>query len=325
MQARKMQAKPLKSLLLIGTTGPISFGQFVVRELIKQKEHFDRIAIYYDTSRSTDSRKQALLDFYASSGIEIVACEGYSDFSVFKGFDCVLSFLGNHALKLQPAIFDLALQAGVRHLYPSEYGADLLVGRNWTQRYYRDKVLTREYLEARSLDTPDMGCTLLMNGRLAEWSISKHFGIDNATASANIYGSKDGRQSLVSAYDAAAYVVATLRLPVEPGAHRSFRLSTSSPTYEEIFDILRRITGNQYQVTYLQVESANDEEKAAQAAGDVDAELSASHKLIQGLEGTMLPEPWDNGIFPDVEPMSIEAALRQAFETSSFRKAYGLA
>jgi hypothetical protein len=138
-----MQSMQLKSVLLVVVTGRISLGQFVVRELARQKQHFNRIAVYHDTSRPTDERKKALIDTYLELGIEVASDDGYKEPGVFADFDYVLSFLGNHALKLQPAIFDMAIQASVRHFYPSEYGADLLVGRDWTQRYYRNKVLTR--------------------------------------------------------------------------------------------------------------------------------------------------------------------------------------
>jgi hypothetical protein len=44
----------------------------------------------------------------------------------------------------------------------------------------------------------------------------------------------------------------------------------------------------EYQLTYLDVESAKVEEQQAITNGDVDAELAASHKLIQGPRGDAL-------------------------------------
>ena len=120
-------------------------------------------------------------------------------------------------------------------------------------------------------------------------------------------------------------MVASVKTLTSKDERRTFRLSSASPTYDEIFSILQKITGRNYDVTYLDVHSATEEEKEAQARGDVDAELSASHKLIQGLEGTFLPEPWDNDKFPEVEPLGVEAALWRAFENPVFRTVYGLA
>jgi hypothetical protein len=77
-------------------------------------------------------------------------------------------------------------------------------------------------------------------------------------------------------------------------------------------------------VTYLDVESAKQEEAEAIREGNVDKELAASHKLIQGREGTLLPQPWDNDRFPWVTPKSLEETLRAAFESNHYRKLYGL-
>jgi hypothetical protein len=319
----------LKSILLVGVTGPFSFGQFVVESLSRQLQHFDGVAVYHDTSRPTDIRKQKLLDKYSAFVVKIVSAHGYTSPEPFKGFDCVLSFLGNHALNLQPRIIDLAISAGVRHFYPSEYGADLMVGSNRTQRYYVHKIATREHLERRGREIPELGWMYFLLGRLTEWAVISHFGIENKEAKARIYGSAEGRQSLISAKDAAEYIVATVKAPLEysqpDGFRRTFRISESSPTYSEIFDILKNITGGAYEVKYLPVEDAVQEEMDAKARGDIEAELSASHKLIQGRQGTLLPEPWDNAKFPEVTSVtSVEEALRDAFATPYYRRAYGL-
>lgn len=321
-----MSLTKISSVLFVGVTGPYSFGQIVVSHIATQLHNFSRVAIYHDTSRPTDERKQALLSRYHDLGVEIVASDGYSSPTPFTGFDTVLIFLGNHALHLQPHIIDLAIEAGVRHFYPSEYGADILVGENRTQRYYKYKVAAREHLDARGKEIKDLSWTYFLLGRLTEWSVLSHFGFDNRTFSARIYGTPEGRQSLLAVDDAAEYIVATLKVALAAEKQeRTFRISGSSPTYAEIFDILGRIRGKEYEVTYLDVESAIDEEREAKAKGDVDGELAASHKLIQGRQGTLLPEPWDNEMFPSVgENTSVEEALRRAFGAEKWKWAYGL-
>ena len=94
---------------------------------------------------------------------------------------------------------------------------------------------------------------------------------------ARIFGTAAGRQSLIGTRDSAAYVVATLKEPIKPtGRQREFRISGESPSYAELFQILGRITGGEYDVTYLHVEDALVEEKQAKESGDVEAELAAS-------------------------------------------------
>ncbi|KAH8815301.1 hypothetical protein F5884DRAFT_841320 [Xylogone sp. PMI_703] len=321
----------LQSILIIGGTG--AFGKSFCTALTEHKEYFSRIAVYHDISRPTDANKRSVLDRLHTAGIEIVTGSAYDGHEQYNGFDCVMSFLGNHALHEQPRIFEAAIKAGVRHFYPSEYGADLLVGDNWNQRYYKYKRLTREFLEKKAESIPDLGWTYFQLGRLTEWSVLSHFGIDNKNATARIYGRSTGRQSLLSVEDSIKYLIETLKDPLpdvkeEAGAtkgrRRSYRFHGSSPTWQEIFDILKRITGREYQVTYLDVESAKHEEADAIREGDVDKELSASHKLIQGREGTLLPEPWDNDRFPFVKPEPVEETLAAAFQNEDYRKFYGL-
>jgi hypothetical protein len=322
----------IKSVLVVGATG--RFGTYITHALATQRSSFDRIAVFNDTSRPASPEKESTLNSFRSEGVEVVDGHGYHSEQPFRGFDCIIMPLGNHALNQQPTIIDAAIAAGVRHFYPSEFGADLLVGQNWTQRYYRDKVLTRQHLEKRAQDTPDLGWTYLTIGRLTEWAILDHFGVDNKNHRAQIYGTKEGRQSLLSTPDTVAYLVETLKDPLPEvgasvgstkGRRRTYRMHGSSPTWAEIFETLKEITGKEYEVTYLDVESAKEEEQQAIADGDVDAELAASHKLIQGRAGTCLPEPWDNDRFPAIKPESMEVVLRRAFASEKYRRFYGLA
>jgi hypothetical protein len=79
------------------------------------------------------------LDAYKAQGVEIVTGT-FDDVEAFKGFDVIILSLGNHAMDRQPGVIETAIKAGVRHFYPSEFGADLTVPGNWEERYYRDKV-----------------------------------------------------------------------------------------------------------------------------------------------------------------------------------------
>jgi hypothetical protein len=321
----------LKSILVVGSTGAI--GRDLSMALAEQRDSFPRIGVFHDISRPTDSAKQNMLETFQASGLEVVRGNGYGSSEPFEGFDCVVICLGNHALHEQPEIIDSAIKAGVRHFYPSEYGADLLVGENWSQRYYRYKVLTREHLEKRSQEVPDLGWTYFVLGRFTEWAVISHFGIDNKNSKARIYGTSAGRQSLLSVSDSIKYLIETLKDPLPDigseqgttkGRRRTYRMHGHSPTYGEIFDIWERVTGKKYEVTYLDVEGATQERREAIREGDVDKELAASHKFIQGSEGTLLPKPWDNERFPWIQPQGLEEALSAAVKTESYRKFFEL-
>jgi len=86
----------------------------------------------------------------------------------------------------------------VTHFYPSEFGADLAVGDNWNERYYRDKVLTRKHLQKRAAENPEFGYTYFLDGRFTEWAPTPHFGLDLKTHCARIVGEPEMEQSLLS-------------------------------------------------------------------------------------------------------------------------------
>ena len=111
----------------------------------------------------------------------------------------VIAALGNHAIKNQPFLIDTAIAAGVRHWYPSEFGADLTVGKNWNERYYRDKVITRQYLQKKASENPDFGYTYFLDGRFSEWAPTPHFGINLKTHTAHVVGKPEMEQSLLAA------------------------------------------------------------------------------------------------------------------------------
>ena len=221
-----------------------------------------------------------------------------------------------------------ALAAGVRHFYPSEFGADMLAGHNATQRYYRAKLQTRSHLEQKSKEYPDLGWTIIINGRITEYAVTRHFGIDIATATARVYGTPEGRQSLLALSDVVAYTLATLKIPLaaaSSGGARTYRLHGSTPSWAELFAVLSRVTGRSYEVTYLPVAAAEQAEREAKARGDEAAEMRASHQLVQGREGTVVEGPWDNGLFAGIEPVGVEEALGRAFGEEGWRRVYGVA
>jgi len=180
----------LNSVLVVAPTGKV--GLAICHELGKTRSSFKRIAAFNNTSRGGDDTKEKILSDLRDLSLEIVSGT-YEDVDIFRGFDVVIMPLGNHGLYLQPQMIDTAIAAGVRHFYPSEFGADLLVSENWHQHYYKYKAITREHLTARSKDTKGLGWTFIQVGRFTEWSVIKHFGINNANHKATIYGNENCR------------------------------------------------------------------------------------------------------------------------------------
>jgi hypothetical protein len=101
-------------------------------------------------------------------------------------------------MKLQPGMIEAAIAGGVRHFYPSEFGGDIFVGDFWQNRYFRDKVVTRDHLAAKAKEHPDFRYTLVLTGPFTEYAVSSFNGIDFEKHTVEPYG-KPGAQLSVTA------------------------------------------------------------------------------------------------------------------------------
>jgi hypothetical protein len=101
-------------------------------------------------------------------------------------------------MKLQPGMIEAAIAGGVRHFYPSEFGGDISVGDFWQNRYFRDKVVTRDHLAAKAKEHPDFRYTLVLTGPFTEYAVSSFNGIDFEKHTVEPYG-KPGAQLSVTA------------------------------------------------------------------------------------------------------------------------------
>jgi hypothetical protein len=108
-----------------------------------------------------------------------------------EGFDTVISLAGNAVMKLQPGMIDAAIAGGARHFYPSELGTDIARGDIGKNRYFRDKVSTREHLRQRAREVPDFAYTLLMTGAFTEFAPSWLNNVDTEKHTASPYGKPD--------------------------------------------------------------------------------------------------------------------------------------
>ncbi len=126
----------------------------------------------------------------------------------------------------------------------------------------------------------------------------------------------------------AAYTVRTMLLPFDAAdaasRQRTFRFQAGAPSWKEIFAMLQRITGHAYDVTYKPVEEALALSRRAEELKDDKLAMSASHRVVQGSNGTLLPKPYDNSRFPDVHPKTVEEVLAAGLTNPANRGWYGL-
>ncbi len=90
----------------------------------------------------------------------------------------------------------------------------------------------------------------------------------------------------------------------------------------DIFDI-KDITGHEYQVTYRSLEEAREMSKTADEKRDDQLAMNASHRVVQGSNGTLLPKPYDNDTFPDIKPKSVGEVLIASYNDPELKSWYG--
>lgn len=192
------------SILLIGASGYL--GGPVTRELRANRSRFNRIAIL-----TQDAKKQKFAE-YEAKGFELVlgaidspdsfkgpACDFSMRHELTKsGFDIVVCMLGDHAMKFQPAIIDAAMAAGVTELYPSEFGSDIGQGDYLTNRYWRDKRITRQHLRDVAKKNPGFNYTFLVTGGFMEFALHPIFGMDIDKHTFTLYGPPEKQEALTA-------------------------------------------------------------------------------------------------------------------------------
>ncbi|KAJ7807366.1 hypothetical protein B0H14DRAFT_2873448 [Mycena olivaceomarginata] len=212
------------SVLIIGASGVVG----------RPLSSFASIAVL------SDPTKVSRFAEVQSQGVKLVT-GSFLEASSYKGFDTVISLVGNATLKLQPGIIDAAI-AGVA---------------------------TREHLRDRAREIPGFAYTLLMTGGFTEFTAHAF----NAWTWKSIRPRRMGRPtpSLRSPRCPSAimrYIVQSVLLPLEPGqSARELRVAGETLTWGALMKILEEVQGVRYDVTYLDPRDAAEKEEAARVAG----------------------------------------------------------
>jgi hypothetical protein len=96
-------------------------------------------------------------------------------------------------MRLQPAMINAAIRAGVTHVYASEWTSDPSQKEIYNMRYFRDKQMVRARPAARAKESPGFKYTLFTTGIPTEWSAPEFHGLDHENFTATIYGKPDAR------------------------------------------------------------------------------------------------------------------------------------
>ncbi|KAJ7433983.1 hypothetical protein FB451DRAFT_1470358 [Mycena latifolia] len=276
------------SVLIIGAGGAL--GRPMVAEFQRQKSRFARVAILADPAKAhkfVDAQK---------SRIEVVL-GSFLDYHSYRGFDIVLSLVGDGAIRLQPAMIEAALASGARHFYPSEFGTDIARDGRWRFRYFRDKVTTRDHLAAAVKVRPGFRYTLMLVGAFAEWACARFHGVDVERHAVEAYGYPDAEMSVTALDDIVRYIVdSILPFPADQPC-REIRVRGDHVTWTQLISLLEEVQGVQYQVTVIDPEEAAKKQEEARRRGDEVGEMMWASRVCGAAGKVTVPGPLDNDKF----------------------------
>ncbi|KAJ7692091.1 hypothetical protein B0H17DRAFT_1179385 [Mycena rosella] len=283
------------SVFIIGGRGAV--GRPLVDKFLKQKAQFQRIAVLADpakVSRFADAQ---------AKGVEIVVS--------YAGFNVVVSLAANAAMKLQPGMIEAAIAGGVRHFYPSEYGGDISVGEFWKNRYFRNKVVTRDHLAAKAKKHPDFRYTLLMTGPFTEYAVSSFNGINFEKHTVEPYGEPGAELSVTATPEYCHEIHRWLDThPVRFREEQNSAYQAKRITWEKLMQYLGDVQSAQYKLTYLDPQGAALKQEEARKDGNEDEEVFWAGKSVMLNGSDLIPEPLNNGKFPFTSESAKETIQR---------------
>ncbi|KAJ7767266.1 hypothetical protein B0H16DRAFT_1521506 [Mycena metata] len=226
-------------------------------------------------------------------GIEVVQ-GSFLDFKCYQGFDVVISLAGNAVMRLQPAMIEAAIEGGVRHFYPSEFGTDINLDGVWDFRYFRDKVVTRDHLVATAKAHPGFQYTLLLVGAFSEWVCGEFSGVDVKKHTVRSYGYPDAQTS----------VTRTIL--------REIRVRGDHLTFQQVIGVLEEVQGEKYDVQYLDPKEAAQKQEEARKRGDEVEEILWAGKTVGPSGKVQVPLPLDNDKF-GFKPETLKQTLTRLY------------
>ncbi|KAH6665717.1 hypothetical protein B0J14DRAFT_660416 [Halenospora varia] len=296
------------SILLLGATGTI--GSLIAAELANHKNRLKRVAFLTTTADAGPEKETK----YAAVKLER-AVGSLSDPESYKGFDIVISAVGDDLCPHQPEYFDAAIKAGVRHFYPTEFGADLAHPTSAPEDYFVNKIATRKYLEEKVKEDERLGYTYILVGLFNEIFLAYNvLGLSGDRKSTTFIGSPDAMVSATAAADVAKIIVASLlptHLPNLAGG-REVRFSGSTIPISTLFNIVSNVLGHEIDVKYLSVEESYLFQDEQIKAGNAFLGKFASAMRAIGFGGADMGKG-NNADYPELKPVSWEEAVKGFF------------
>ncbi|KAF8910548.1 hypothetical protein CPB84DRAFT_1821384 [Gymnopilus junonius] len=240
------------SVLLLGATG--SIGSQIALKLAKYKDQLKRVA-FLTPSADAGADKEAK---YKTVPIPRIV-GSYEDPATYNGFDIVISAVGDDLCEAQIKYIDAAFEGGVKHFYPSEFGADLTRPQQSEERYFVNKLKVRKHLEEKVSKDATKGYTYILVGIFSDILLAYNMlGLSDDKKSASFLGQPDEPITTTNSDDVASITVLSL-LPSHLKSlteRRQVSLAGSTLPTAEIFGVVSRVLGHDIKIQYLSKESS---------------------------------------------------------------------
>ncbi|TVY47790.1 Isoflavone reductase-like protein [Lachnellula occidentalis] len=257
-----------ENLLIFGATGYI--GAYILREILKNKDSFGRIAII--TSPGTAENKSEQLQNLKSEGVEVFVGDVTNPTDVLNAFK-VISTVGRNVLAEQINWIQLAESIpSVTRFFPSEYGTDIDYNPQSVHEIpHQLKIKVRAALKA----TSSLNYTYVVTGPYADGQMLAY--LSALAESARVIGTYDvkaksatliedgkGKISFTTPKECSVgkLVVKALLYP-EASNKRALKVNSFTTTPADIVAEFEKQTGDKWTVTYTSLAQLKELEAAA--------------------------------------------------------------
>ncbi|KAK5715868.1 hypothetical protein LTR15_009693 [Elasticomyces elasticus] len=212
-------ATQYKKIAVAGAVG--NLGPTVVQALVDAG--FD-VTILSRSGNTLPNTKSAKVDYGSKDSLV----------AALRGQDALVSNIPNHID--QPALIDAAIEAGVKHFIPSEFGSNV-TGNSKVAALpvFAGKLATEEYLKQQS----KISWTVIVNGLFFDWGLSMGILADLSGGTTKVYGDPDVKHSLTLLSDVAKAVVGVLQHPEET-RNRTVYIQSTALSQNQILDVVRK-------------------------------------------------------------------------------------
>lgn len=302
-KANDVAKDSFNTIALFGANGQI--GSHILRALLKtQLQKFDILAFIQPGTTSPEKHD-------TSSKLRITEVDlttiSQSDLVLhLKGVDAIISALNGSALKSQSLILEAAVQAGVKRIYPSEYGMHHIYtsqdGSGWVHLMWNMKsnanesILKHSAVFAGKISYTLIGCGDYYNqDREVIWCpwTQDPDKLPGGKYTLHVVGDENEKADFTHLDDFAEFLVRTLQEP-EKSRNKKLNVVSDSVSYAEIAKLLKKYSGKEVEFEKYGFERQRDILNDLDQAPKELAEAEKSGKsffpvdfwfLVKGLQG----------------------------------------